>query len=102
MVYKGKGGILEGFSSMEQNLEPQPKTFQILFHTTKTFLNTPFSLIYHIFTFLNLENLKNSSITYFDPRTLPQTHILTDLNFWIIHHGPNLASKWYQSSRIDG
>ena len=50
-----------------------------MFHTTKTFLNTPFSLIYHIFTFLNLENLQNSSITYFDPRTLPQTHILTDL-----------------------
>ena len=40
----------------------------------------------------NLENLQNSSITYCGPRKLPQTHILTYLNFWIIHHGPNLAS----------
>ena len=48
--------------------------------------------MYHKYTVPNLENLQNSSITYFGPRKLPQNHILTYLNFRSIHHGPNLAS----------
>ena len=57
-------------------------------------------LIYNRYTVPNLENLQNSSITYFGPRKLPQTHILTYLNFRIIHHDPNFVSHIMEMSHI--